>query len=505
MSTEYFSVAARVPAFAAGERVLTVTELARQFRVSKKTVSRWRRRGLIGRRFLFGGQRRIGFLQSSVDRFAADNVERVQHRAQFTRLTDEMRQQIIERARVLALAGESFMEITNRLVQETGCSPETVRYTLKRFDMKHPGMAIFPHRHRPLPTETKQWILQQHRLGVSAEALAQQFCQTRTGIYRIIKELLAARIVELPLNSMGNEYFASLRSERKQREILGPMPEFDLLAKKSRVPSGMPTYLASLYEVPLLTREQEAHLFRKMNYLKYQAGKLRETLDLDQPKVRLMDRIEKLYEESVSIKNQIIRANLRLVVSIAKRYVGPAEDFFELVSDGNMSLMRAAEKFDVSRGNKFSTYASWAIIKNFARSIPAVLRHRDRFCTSQLDMFSTVEDARANQYEQESTQLRRESEVQRILKRLDTRERQIIEDRFGLARGQEPRTLKQIGAAMGITKERVRQIQTRTMGKLRKAAEEERISLDLAIAEPASNPPSQHDPNRWRTTTGGDL
>ena len=119
--------------------------------------------------------------------------------------------------------------------------------------------------------------------GVSAEALAQQFCQTRTGIYRIIKELLAARIVELPLNSMGNEYFASLHSERKQREILGPMPEFDLLAKKSRVPSGMPTYLASLYEVPLLTREQERTL-RKMNYLKYQAGKLRETLDLDRPR-----------------------------------------------------------------------------------------------------------------------------------------------------------------------------------------------------------------------------
>ena len=504
MFTDYFSAAVSVPVPPDGERVLTVDELAQQFRVSKKTVSRWRRGGMIGRRFLFGGQRRIGFLQSSVDRFAADNAERVQRGARFTRLTDEVRQQIVERARVLALAGESLMEVTNRLVQETGRSPETVRYTLKRFDMKHPGMAIFPHRHRPLPTETKQQILQQHRLGVSAKALAQQFCQTRTGIYRIIKELLAARIVELPLNSMGNEHFASLHSERKQREILGPMPECDLPAKKSRVPSGMPTYLASLYEVPLLTREQEAHLFRKMNYLKYQAGKLRETLDLDQPKVRLMDRIEKLYEESVSIKNQIIRANLRLVVSIAKRYVGPAEDFFELVSDGNMSLMRAAEKFDVSRGNKFSTYASWAIIKNFARSIPAVLRHRNRFCTSHLEIFSTVEDARANQYEQESAQLRRESEVQRILKRLDTRERQIIEDRFGLARGQEPRTLKQVGAAMGITKERVRQIQTRTMGKLRKAAEEERISLDLAIAEPTSNPPSQHDTNQWRTTEGGD-
>ena len=504
MSTEYFSVAAKLPACAAGERVLTVADLARQFRVSRKTVSRWRRRGLIGRRFLFDGHRRIGFLQSTVDRFAADNVEQVQRGTRFARLTDEVRHQIIERARAITQAGASLMEVTRRIAQEMGRSPETIRCTLTRFDVKRPGMATFPQLHQPVPTETKRQILQQHRLGVSAEALAEQFCQTRTSIYRIIREMLAARIVELPLNSMGNEQFARLRSEKKQRDILGPMPECGLPAKKSRVPSGMPAYLASLYEVPLLTREQEAHLFRKMNYLKYLARKLRETLDLDRPKVRLMDRIEKLYEESVAIKNQIIRANLRLVVSIAKRYVGPAEEFFELVSDGNISLMRAAEKFDVSRGNRFSTYASWAIIKNFTRTISVALRNRDRFCTSHSEKFSTIEDARANQYEQESAQLRRESEVQRILKRLDTRERQIIEDRFGLARGQEPRTLKQVGAAMGITKERVRQIQTRTMGKLRQAAEEDGISLDLAIAGPASNPLLQHDANQWRTTPGGD-
>jgi len=385
------------------------------------------------------------------------------------------------------------IEVASRIVQETVLSPETVRCTLTRFDVHRPGIAILPQLHQPLPTETKLQILQQHRLGVSAEALARQFCQTRTSIYRIIKEVLVARVVALSLNSMGDEQFAHLRSEKKQRQILGPMPERDLPAKKPRVPSGMPAYLASLYDVPLLTREQEAHLFWKMNFLKYQARKLRGTLDLHQPKVRLMDRIEKLYEESAAIKNQIIRANLRLVVSIAKRYVGPAEEFYELVSDGNISLMRAAEKFDVSRGYRFSTYASWAIMKNFARTISVALRHRDRFSTSHSEILSTVADARANQYEQESAQLRRESEVQGILQRLDKRERQIIEDRFGLSRGQEPLTLKQVGAAMGITKERVRQIQTRTMGRLRQVAEEGRINLDLASAEHASNPPSQTD------------
>jgi RNA polymerase primary sigma factor/RNA polymerase sigma factor len=245
------------------------------------------------------------------------------------------------------------------------------------------------------------------------------------------------------------------------------------------VPSGLPSYLASLYEMPLLTREQEAHLFQKMNYLKYQATALRAQLDVNRPKSRLMDQIEKLYDESVTTKNQIIRANLRLVVSIAKRYVGAAGDSFELVSDGNMSLIRAVGKFDFAWGYNLSTYASWAIMKNFARTIPGVLRQRSRFCTSRSEMLSAVEDARADQHEQESAQIQRESHVGAILKRLEKRKRQIVTSRFGLTRGQEPQTLKQVGAAMGVTKERIRQIQSRAIGKLRKAAEEGRVEHSM--------------------------
>ena len=326
-----------------------------------------------------------------------------------------------------------------------------------------------------MSTETRSQIYRQYRRGESVEALAQRFSQTRTAINRIINAMRAAQIRELPLDCIGNEQFASLHSREKEAEILGPLPPRDLPLAKPRLPKNVPAYLASLYEVPLLTREQEVHLFRKMNYLKYEASTLRAHSSLSQPNSTCMDRIEKLYDESVATKNQIIRANLRLVVSIAKRYVGRAGDFFELVSDGNMSLIRAVEKFDFSRGNKFSTYASWAIMKNFARTIPSAFRHRDRFCSNCPELFSTVEDVRSDYYEQESARICPESCVERLLDRLDQRERQIVTSRYGLTRGQERLTLEQVGTAMGVTKERIRQIQCRALSKLRKAAEEDRI------------------------------
>jgi len=466
--------AADVEAASAGEPVLTVEELSNVYKVSTKTVSRWRQQGLISRRFVFDGRKRVGFLQSSVDRFVGENQERVLRGTRFSQLSAEERDEIIERARRLARAGGCPADVTRRVAKRMGRSVETIRYTLKQFDHDHPDLAIFPGQSVPLSEETKKKIYQQYRRGCTVDALAQRYCRTKTSIYRMINEMRAKRILELPLDFIPNPTFARAETEKA---ALGPMPGSDQPAKKGRLPAGLPPYLASLYEVPLLTREQEGHLFRKFNYVKYRAAKLREGLDPARAKSSVMDEIERLYDQAVATKNEIVRANLRLVVSIAKRHVGPADNFFELVSDGNMSLIRAVEKFDYARGNKFSTYASWAIMKNFARTIPDEHRRRDRFRTSQFEMFSGAEDARSDQYEQESAQLQREQQVGKILERLDEREQKIIISRFGLDHGTEPLTLKEVGAEMGVTKERIRQIEARALNKLRLAAHEEKIDL----------------------------
>jgi len=471
---EDLSDAADVPAASAGERVMTVEELSRMFKVSTKTISRWRQQGLVSRRFVFDGRKRVGFLKSSVEQFVAKNEDRVRRGARFSQLTAEERGEIVERARRLAHSGGSLADVTRRVAKRMGRSAETIRYTLKQFDREHPNLAIFPDHTGPLTEDDKKRIYQQYRRQVPVDTLAERHHRTKTSVYRVINEMRARRIMELPLDFIPNPQFARAGIERT---IMSEMPVNELATKKTRLPAGLPPYLASLYEVPLLTREQEGHLFRKFNFLKYRATKLRNQLDAARAKSSLMDEIEKLYDAAVALKNQIVRANLRLVVSIAKRHVGQGDNFFELVSDGNMSLIRAVEKFDFARGNKFSTYASWAIMKNFARTIPDEHRHRDRFRTSNSEMFYSTEERRTDQYELESAQNQREVQIGKILERLDEREQKIIISRFGLDHGHEPQTLKEVGAEMGVTKERIRQIEARALSKLRIAAQEEKIDV----------------------------
>jgi RNA polymerase primary sigma factor/RNA polymerase sigma factor len=354
-------------------------------------------------------------------------------------------------------------------------SPETIRYTLKNFDRQHPEIAIFPDHRGPLSPEEKRALYNLSRRGVSSAQLARRYGRSVASVQRILLEMRAQRIIELPLDCIYNPDFDRPSLEA---EILGPLPVGDGGSRRVRVPSGLPPYLASLYDVALLNREQEYHLFRRMNFLKHSASKLRETLDLKAPKASVMDRIEELYEAAVATKNDIVKANLRLVVSIAKRHVNSSDDFFALISDGNMSLIRAVEKFDYSRGNKFSTYASWAIMKNFARTIPDEFKHRDRFRTSGEELFMTQQDDRSDPLAVETQHRQRQRQVNRILNRLDEREQRIIAARFGLGRTGDGLTLKEVGQELGVTKERIRQLEARALDKLRAAASEEKIELE---------------------------
>jgi RNA polymerase sigma factor (sigma-70 family) len=282
----------------------------------------------------------------------------------------------------------------------------------------------------------------------------------------------ARAILDLALQYVPHEQFHAWEEDKNaETEVLGPIPGDSEPAGRPSSPAGRSAYLAALDQVPLLTREQELHLFRKMNYLKYNACKLRQQLNPSRPRISLVKRIERLYEEIVATRNQIIRANLGLVVSIARRYVGPAHDFFEVVSDGNVTLMRAVDRFNFALGNKFSTYASCAIINNYASTVPKTLRQRDRFRTGYPEVFSAAEDTRPDRRELELMQPHREKTVERILRQLNKREQEIITLRFGLRPEQEPLTLKQIGAVMGVTKERIRQIETGALKKLRAAIE----------------------------------
>src|SRR5256885_12324543 len=142
-----------------------------------------------------------------------------------------------------------------------------------------------------------------------------------------------------------------------------------------------------------------------------------------------------------------------------------------------MSLIRAVEKFDGSRGFKFSTYASWAIMKNFARSIPDEKHRRERFVTGHDEVFDVAPDTRADEHEAVATQERATHSVNRLLEYLEPREREIIRMRAGLDDHAKGMTLEEIGQQFGITKERVRQLNARAMKKLRSIAEKESLEM----------------------------
>jgi RNA polymerase primary sigma factor len=320
----------------------------------------------------------------------------------------------------------------------------------------------------PLDDAAKDQVYSQWRRGVSIEILSQQHGRSKGSIKRAINEIRARRILGQKLEYVFDKGFDDPATAATIRSAL-PLEGTGRAVVRSSAPAGLPAYLAELYDSPLLTREQEVHLFRKMNYLKYCASRVRQALDPACATDEVLEELERLQKEALDVKNQIIRANLRLVVSIAKKHMGRSSELFELVSDGNISLIRAVEKFDVSRGFRFSTYASWAILRNFSRALADEQRRRNRFVTGKSAVLEDAADHRADEWEHETDRRRDQKTVRAMLEKLDPRERRILVGRYGIG-GATELNLPQLGMELGISKERVRQLEWRAHEKLRKSA-----------------------------------
>ena len=471
---EELSSAAGLSAEEVGEPVLTVDEITRSLGVSGKTVDRWRDRGLVSRKLKLDGRRRVGFLQSTVDRFVRDNAEEVERGRKNTKLTDADRGRIVRKARSLANDGMKPAVIARELAEEFGRSVDAIRATLRDFERSNPDRPIFRAKPGELTRDQKEEILRRRRRGVTLARLAKTFHRTKPVIKRALHELRAEQAMADPPAFMDSPEFHTPDADEV---VLCEPPVKDKPHRRVRVPSGLPPYLASLYNYPLLTREDEQYWFRKMNYLKFKANRLRTEIGDGDPTEAQLDDLEGWLREGIDVKNFLTRSNLRLVVSIAKRHIKPGANFFEMVSDGNVSLMRAVEKFDYTKGNKFSTYATWAIMKNFARSIPQEHRQLDRFRTGKEEVFQFSKEERANPFMDELTNNRQRRVIGDILMELDDRERDILRFRYGLEEGSEPQTLEQVGNRFGVTKERIRQLEGRALRKLKKHAEGARLEV----------------------------
>jgi len=471
---EDLSESVEIPAESVGEEIWTVADVSRKYKVSEKTVNRWRDKGLVSRRFKIGDKSRLAFLQSSVERFVKSHPETVERGTSFSQLTDAERETMIRRARRLARAGGCPTDISRRLARKFGRSPETVRYTLKNFDREHPEVAVFPNSTDPLNMDQKKEIYKAFRRGEAVESLSETWKRTKASVYRLVNEVRAQLLTEQKIDFMLSEEFQRPNADAKILAAAAPESKH---SSSTKIPPGLPPYLATLYSIPLLTREDEAYYFRKMNYLRFKAAELQKTIDPLRPRAKDMDRLEQLLDQSSEIKNFLIRSNLRLVVSIAKRHLKPNTSFFEMVSDGNMSLIRAIEKFDYTKGFKFSTYASWAVMKNFARSIPAEHNQMDRFRTGNEEIFQNSSDKRLEHFNDEVTNHRQHAVIMGILEHLEPREKDIIVHRYGLSEGTGPLTLEQVGHRFGVTKERIRQLEARALKKMRKIAQEENLEI----------------------------
>ncbi|KXK61430.1 RNA polymerase subunit sigma [Micromonospora rosaria] len=285
-------------------------------------------------------------------------------------------------------------------------------------------------------------------------------------------------------------------------------------------------YLKQIGKVPLLNAEQEVELAKRIEAGLYAAERLRAAEEGEEKFARDMQRdLLWISRDGERAKNHLLEANLRLVVSLAKRYTGRGMAFLDLIQEGNLGLIRAVEKFDYTKGYKFSTYATWWIRQAITRAMADQARtiripvhmvevinklgRIQRELLQDLGREPTPEELakemditpekvlEIQQYAREPISLDQtigdegdsqlgdfiedseavvavdavsfsllQDQLQQVLQTLSEREAGVVRLRFGLTDGQ-PRTLDEIGQVYGVTRERIRQIESKTMSKLR--------------------------------------
>ncbi len=231
----------------------------------------------------------------------------------------------------------------------------------------------------------------------------------------------------------------------------------------------------------LLTAAEERALFLQFNYCRFMvcelAGQIRENGDAPIKPEVARDLLH-WHRRAEAFRDQIAQTNLALVLAMAKRTRMGDLDFADLVSEGNMALLRAVDKFDAARGFKFSTYACRAILKAFSRLGVKHSKYRQLFPT---DFDPKLEKSDYMERKREDHEDACVDEIRKIINEnraeLTDIEQEVIEHRFALGQKQKeqpdatPMTLEQVGKIIGVTKERVRQIQNKALQKIRESLE----------------------------------
>jgi RNA polymerase sigma factor (sigma-70 family) len=455
------------------EPVLDIDSVCERFNVTSKTIQRWRRRGLPARKFLFpDGKRRVGFLISSVERFFAGHRDQVARGTNFSQLTDAEREDILKKAERLAIYCRCCAnEIARRIARRINRSPLTVLHTIRKHDQEHPDQALFAQAAEPISEEERSRVLKGYRRGVPLGALAKRICHPRAAVYRVVLEERAARLARRKVKFIDDVLYhqddaasavEAIVAGTRQELLSGP----DTRPEDARVPRDLPPYLAALYRTPLLTPAGERAQFLAFNFHKFRFVAARRRLDPQFARARDIAELEGHLRRATEVKNAIVQANLRLVVSVARRHLRPGLSLMELISDGNLTLMRAVESFDFHRGHRFSTYATLALMKGFARSVPEMLSGaaRSRGAAKDAAVLAGVPDTR---FAHSGDRFVAREEVRQLLSRLDDQERSVVLAHYGLEGRAESSTYEQVAVLLGMTKQRVRQIEQSALAKLR--------------------------------------